>query len=157
MATHVSTTPKGFHGGWVTLLTTVTIVALVGVAFAAGRNTAPSTATPVSQSTLAPQVSHMMPWLQAHPGEIAWMQRHMADVAWMRHHYGQWKWMQADPSQWSWMTHHMGDIGYMHDHRGQWSGWRSGMMGSQGPYGSGGGTNGGWNGPGGHMGWAMGW
>ena len=151
MATHVSTAPrKGFGVPWVSVLAAlILVVAVVGAAFAVGRNSAPNqTAARVpTQSNLGPQVTHMMPWMQAHVGDIAWMQNHMGDVAWMRGHWNQWQWMKGHPgniqwmqnhaAQWSWMQGHMGDIGYMHDHLGQWNGWRSGMG-----YGTGSGPNG---------------
>jgi len=161
MATHVSTASRrGFRGAWVPILAALVLVVLVGVAFAAGRGTAPSAAPArvPAQSNLGPQFAHMMPWMQGHVGDIAWMQSHMGDVTWMRNHWNQWqwmqghfgniRWMQTHPTQWRWMQTHIRDIGWMHDHWGQWTGWQSSMMGSGGSYGSGGASNGsgtGWN------------
>jgi hypothetical protein len=140
----------------VVLLVAVALVAVVGVAFAAGRGSTPHQATPapLTQGNLGSQFSGMMPWMQGHVHEIAWMQAHMGDVTWMRNHWGQWQWMQAHvgdvswmqthPLQWRWMGAHMGDIGWMHDHWGQWDQWRSGI-------GSGSAT---WNGGNNHTGWS---
>ncbi len=154
MATHVSSAPRrGFRGLWVPILAAVILVAAVGVAFAAGRNSAPNPtpARVAAQSNFGPQFTYMMPWMQGHVGDIAWMRSHMGDVTWMRSHWNQWRWMQGHtgymrwmqthPTQWRWMQTHMGDIGWMHDHWGQYTGWQSGMMGSGGSYGSGGGSN----------------
>jgi hypothetical protein len=140
MATHVMTAPKrGFRHVWVPLLAAVALVALIGVAFAAGRNSAPNPtpARAAVQGTLGSQLTGMMPWMRSHTGDIRWMQGHMGDVTWM----------QAHPTQWQWMQAHMRDIGWMHDHWGQWTGWRSSTN-----YGTGSGSNGsgtgmgnGWN------------
>ena len=147
-ATHVPTASRrGFHGPWVALLAAlVLVVAVGGVAFAFGRNSAPTPSpTNVAQANLGPQVTHMMPWMQTHVDDIAWMQNHMSDVAWMRGHWSQWQWMhghvgnvasmrahpsqwqwmQMHPTQWRWMQSHMRDIGWMHDHWAQWHGWQA--------------------------------
>ena len=64
MATHVSAAPrKGFGGSWVSVLAAlILVVAVVGAAFAVGRNLAPNpTPASVAQSNLGPQITHMMP------------------------------------------------------------------------------------------------
>ena len=170
MATHVSETPgRGYLWEILAVLVgLVLVVAAVGGAFAAGRNSASqgTTTTVPAQSNLDPRFTHMMPWMQAHVGDVAWMQNHMGDVTWMRSHWDQWqwmqrhdgdvRWMQTHPAQWQWMQNHMGDIGWMHDHWGQWDSWRSGMMGS-GHY-TGSGSNGSSTGsPGSGPGMGMGW
>jgi len=127
MATHVSEAPsRGFHGFWAALLAAVVIVSVVGVGFAAGRNSASSTPAAVGQVNPGAQVTHMTPWMQAHVGDIAWMQQHMGDVAWMREHRNRWQWMQAHPgyvrwmqthsAQWAWMRGHMASIRWMQTH-----------------------------------------
>ena len=98
MATHVSEAPRGgFHGLWVALFAALAILAVVGVGFAAGRNSAGSTPVAAGQVNPGAQVTHMTPWMQAHVGDIAWMQQHMSDVVWMRGHWNRWQWMQAHP------------------------------------------------------------
>lgn len=175
MATHVSAAPRrGFP--WVMLAVLILVVALVGVAFAAGRNSTPNqpAATVQARSNLDPRFTHMMPWMRTHIGDIAWMQSHMGDVTWMRSHWDRWqwmqrhngdvRWMQTHPDEWRWMQGHMGDIGWMHDHWGLWDNWHSGMMGSgnytggasHGPSGGWTGPSTGWNGPGTGMGSGMG-
>lgn len=143
MATHVSAAPRrGFPWGVLAVLVgLVLIVALVGGAFAAGRDSASQrTTTPVqARGDIEPRLGNMMPWMQAHIADIAWMQKHMGDVTWMRSHWNQWqwtqghpgdvRWMQTHPAQWQWMQAHMGDIGWMHDHWGEWDRWHSGMTG----------------------------
>jgi hypothetical protein len=172
MATHVTGAPRrGFPSSWVSMLAAlVLVVAVGGVAFAVGHNSAPNrTAASVpAQSNLGPRITGMMPWMQAHVGDIVWMQNHMGDVTWMRSHWNRWqwmqghlasmRWMQSHAAQWSWMRGHMGDIGWMHDHFGQWNGWRSDMMGPGGYSDSGSGSNGPptgsrWSDPGMEMGW----
>lgn len=107
MATHVSEAQsRGFHGFWVVLLTAVAILAVTGVGFAAGRNSAGSTPAATGQLNPGPQVTHLMPWMQAHVGDIAWMQQHMGDVSWMRGHWNRWQWMQAHPGYVRWMQTH---------------------------------------------------
>ena len=107
MATRVSEAQsRGFHGFWVVLLTAVAILAVTGVGLAAGRNSAGSTPAATGQSNPGPQVTHLMPWMQAHVGDIAWMQQHMGDVAWMRGHWNRWQWMQAHPGYVRWMQTH---------------------------------------------------
>lgn len=138
MATHVSAAPrKRFRSQWVPLLAALALVAMLGVAFAAGRGSAPtpSPARVPVQSNLGSQLAGMVPWMQNHTGDITWMQAHIGDVTWMRNHPNQWqwmqghigtvRWMQTHPTQWRWMQTHMGDIGWMHDHWGQWDRWRS--------------------------------
>ncbi len=156
MATHVSAAPRrAFRGAWVFIPAVLVLVAVVGVAFAAGRSTAPNPAPArvSAQGNLGPRFTGMMPWMQGHVGDIAWMQNHMGGLAWMRSHWNQWQWMQGHtgnigwmqthPTQWRWMQTHMRDIGWMHDHWTQWSGWRSSMGSWSGSGSNGSGT--GWN------------
>jgi hypothetical protein len=167
MATHVSTAhKKGFGNYWVSILAALALVMVVGVAFAAGRTSAPvqvAVGVP-AQGNIGSQFSGMMPWMQTHAGDIAWMQAHMGDVAWMQNHWDQWRWMQAHPAsvglmqahltqwrwmqahpaQWQWMRTRVGDIGWVHDHWTQWNGWRSSMGNGAGSW-SNGSNAGAWN------------
>jgi hypothetical protein len=117
MATHVMTTPKkGIRHIWVPLLVVIALVALIGVAFAAGRNSVSNPTPPraATQSALGAQLTGMVPWVRNHTGDIKWMQGHIGDVAWMQGH----------PTQWQWMQGHIGNIAWMQAHPTQWQGCR---------------------------------
>jgi len=103
----------------VVLLAVVAILALTGVGFAAGRNSAGSTPAAAGQLNPGAQVTHMTPWMQAHVGDIAWMQQHMGDVAWMRGHWNRLQWMQAHPGYTLWMQTHPAQWTWMRGHTGQ--------------------------------------
>ncbi|HET8527187.1 MAG TPA: hypothetical protein VFM81_11200 [Actinomycetota bacterium] len=93
----------------------IALVAVAGVAFAAGRTSAPTASqhkTPAG-SGYGTQVRSMMPWVQGHMSDIRWMQNHMGDLAWMQGHAGQWRWAENHPSQWAWMQDRFGDVPWM--------------------------------------------
>lgn len=117
MATHVSEARrKGFHELWAVLLAAGAILAVTGVCFAAGRNSAGSSPAAVGQVNPGPQVKLMAPWMQAHVGDIAWMHQHMGDVAWMRGHRNRWQWVKAHPGYVGWMQTHPASWGWTRDH-----------------------------------------
>ena len=116
MATHASVAPrKGFPGSWVTLLAALAVVAIVGVAFAAGRGSVRThtPATMAAQANPGSQLAGMMPWMQTHMGDVTWMRNHGDQWQRMRGHAGDIRWMQTHTAQWPWMQTHMGDIGWM--------------------------------------------
>jgi hypothetical protein len=103
---------KMFHGGGGLVIAVAALLATAGIAFAAGRSTAPNPAAPASpaQATTSAHVSAMMPWVQTHSGDITWMRGHMGDVTWSQTPPSQWQWFQAHPAQWQWFQSHPAQV-----------------------------------------------